>query len=309
MIMSKLQNMTIKQKLTAIIMLTSGVILLLAITVFVIWKQVDSRRHLVTELYAHAGVIAENSKASLAFSDKEDAKQILSALQADSSIVFACIYDKQGQVFAEFQSADITEKIQPPKPREDGHLCEPSCLGVFRNIVLDGEVIGTIYLRDDMSTVRSELVWDIVVALIILPIALIMSYFLTSKLQKVVSGPILSLAEVAKNVSEKKDYSARALKQSNDEVGWLIDTFNEMLEQIQRRDLELEKRVKERTAELSASNEHLKRFNKLAVGRELRMVELKKEINALLGEMGREGKYRSPSDIMETCSGGNHGEK
>ena len=89
---------------------------------------------------------------------------------------------------------------------------------------------------------------------------------MSSRLQKVISGPILSLAEVAKAVSEKKDYSARALKHSNDEVGLLIDAFNEMLEQIQHRDLELvdakeklEVRVEERTAELTTANEQLTR--------------------------------------------------
>lgn len=313
MIMSKLQNMTIKQKLTAIIMFTSAVILLLAITVLVIWGQLEARRHLVEDLHSHADIIADNCKASLAFSDKEDAKQVLSALHNCDSIVFACIYDKQGRVFVECQCKDMTEKIRPPECQKTSHAFENGCLSLFKQIFLDGEIIGTVYLQDNMQLASSMLTRNVVVAVVTLLLVLAIAYFIASKLQKVVSGPILNLAEVAKNVSEKKDYSTRAIKQSNDEVGRLIDTFNEMLEQIQQRDSELvsakeqlEIRVQERTAELSAANEQLKRFNKLAVGRELRMVELKKEINALLGELGREQKYKSDFDETQnnrlTCN-------
>ncbi len=246
-------------------MLTSAVILLLAITIFVIWGHIEVRRQLVDDLHTHADIIADNCKASLAFSDKKDAEQILSALHARASIVFACIYDKQGQVFVEHHRKGITEKIRPPEPQEDSHSFEHGYLSLFQQIKLDGEMIGTVYLRDDMSKISAALMWNIVVAISTLLFVMAVAYFLSSKLQKVVSGPIISLSEVAKDVSQKKDYSTRAIKHSNDEVGRLIDTFNEMLEQIQLRDLELvdskgqlEIKVKERTAELSSVNTELK---------------------------------------------------
>ena len=95
-------------------------------------------------------------------------------------------------------------------------------------------------------------------------ISLTAVFMVSTRLQKVISGPILSLAKVAKTVSEKKDYSVRALKHGSDEVGLLINAFNEMLEQIQQRDVELvgakeklEVRVEERTAELTTANEQL----------------------------------------------------
>jgi len=257
-IRSKLQNMTIKQKLTAIIMLTSSVILLLAITVFVIWGQIEARHQLVDDLHTHANIIADNCKASLAFSDKEDAEQILSALRARGSIVFACIYDKQSQVFAKYQRLDITEKIRPPEFQAESHFFRNGYLSMFKQIGLDGYVIGTVYLRDDMSKISAALMWNIVVAISTLLFVMAVAYFLSSKLQKVVSGPIVGLAEVAREVSEKKDYSVRALIHSSDEVGLLIDAFNEMLEQIQQRDSELvgskeqlETKVKERIKDLN----------------------------------------------------------
>ncbi len=186
MIRSILQNLTIRRKLTAIIMLTSSVILLLAITVFVLWEQVDSRKHLVEHLSAHGNMIADNCKAALAFSDKEDAEQILATLGSDASVVFAYIYDKEGQVFAKYQHNVITEDIRPPAFGEDGHAFEYGYLSLLKQISLDGELIGFVYLRDDMSSVYSKLTWDIIVAVIILLIALLLTYYLSSRFQRVV---------------------------------------------------------------------------------------------------------------------------
>jgi HAMP domain-containing protein len=308
--------MTIKQKLAAIVMLPAGLVLLLTVAGFVAWEQFDSRNHLTEDVRSFAGVLAENCKAALAFSDKEDAKRLLSALRHQNSIVFACIFDREGHVFAEYQRGDIAVQTGLPSPRKGSHGFEDGYLSVFRQIELDGQMIGTVYLRDDMSKVWSALKWDIAVATLLLPLGLAIAYLLSSQLQGVVCGPIFNLAEVAKQISEKKDYSVRALKNGNDEVGRLVEAFNEMLDRIQRRDAELveakmhlEQRVQERTAELSRSNEQLKRFNRLAVGRELRMVELKREVNQLLCELDKGEKYRTEQDAAKTCAAATGGRR
>jgi len=265
MITEKLRNMSIRQKLTAIIMLASAVILFLGISVFIIWGQIDARQQLVCDLNTHAGIIGDNCKAALAFTDEEDAEQILSAVKAKESIVFACIYDKQNRTFAQYRRTDIPVHIQPPQPKKDGYSFEHGSLSVFRQIELDGEIVGIIYLQDDMSDIHSKLACDSGVAGLTLLIVLVIAYFLSLNLQKVVSKPILSLAKVAKSVSEKKDYSLRVSHLSNDEIGHLVLAFNKMLEQIQKRDSALveakeylETRVHERTAELTSINEQLR---------------------------------------------------
>ncbi len=264
MIAVKLRNMSIRQKLTAIIMLASAVILFLGIAVFIIWGQIDSRQQLVCILNGHAGVIGDNCKAALAFSDEKDAEQTLSALKARDSIVFACVYDKNGQIFAQYQRTGISKKIYPPESPKEGHYFENGSLSVFKLIELDGEMIGTVYLQDDMSEIYGRLVRDIIVAGGILLFVLIIAYLLSSNLQKVISTPILRLAKVANDVSEKKDYSVRVTKQNNDEIGHLVGAFNRMLKQIQKRDSalveakeDLETRVRERTEELTVTNEQL----------------------------------------------------
>lgn len=264
--MLKLQNSTIKRKLMAIIMIPNIIILLVAIAAFVIWKQIDSRRYVVQDTLSHVGMLADNCKASLAFDNREDAQQILSTLRFQDSVGFACVYDKNGKIFAQYKSENVAENIQAPKPQKEQQAFENGNFSVFRQIVLDNEVIGTIYMQDNMKRSRSELKWDTIVALVILPIALAIGHLLSSRLQIMISKPILGLTQVAKDISEKKDYSVRALQESNDEIGYLTKVFNTMLEQIQRRDSELidaknqlEARVQERTSELTVANEELSR--------------------------------------------------
>lgn len=312
----KLRDVTIKHKLTTMIMVPVAIITLLAITVFVVWEQMNSRRYLTQDTLSHVEMLADNCKASLAFEHKQDAEQVLSSLRFQDSIAFACVYDEEGEIFVQYESESTTEKIQAPKPQEDRHAFENGYFSAFRQIVLDDEMIGTVYLRDDMRSVYSGLKLNIIVAVVILLAALATGYLLSSKLQTMISGPIIDLTQVAQEVSEKKDYSVRALQESNDEIGYLARVFNTMLEQIQQRDSALtdardglETRVRERTVELTVANgksqesmRQLERFNRLAVGRELRMTELKGKINSLLGELGREEEYNHKAETVNTFS-------
>jgi len=312
--MLKLRDLTIKQKLMIINGVPSITVMVLAIGVFTLWEQIDSRWYMIKDVQAHAEMLADNCKASVAFDDKEDAEQILSTLRLQESVVFACVYDKGGNVFAQYQPESPTEKLQTPSPQEDGYTFVDDDLLVFKQVVLDGEKIGTVHLRDDMRRTRAELVMDIMVAIPIMVIAIAVGYLFASKLQNLITRPVLDLAAIAKEVSEKKDYSVRAKKKGKDELAYLTQVFNTMLDQIQQRDSalidardKLESRVKERTAELSEARDkvqihasQLQRFNRLAVGRELRMSELKSEINGLLGELGHERKYRDKAEISES---------
>ena len=218
------------------------------------------------KLLTEAQITADNCKAALTFEDVEDAQKTLKALKADSSIVFACVYKKNGDVFTSYarteaEKAQLTIPVQKAGPQ----LLE-GLLTVFEPIVLDNETIGTVCLRSDLSPMYAALKRNIENTIAVLLLAALAAYLISSRLQRIISGPILDLAKVARDVSEKKDYSTRAAKQNNDEVGLLIDSFNEMLEQIQHRDSELVKAKGEleakgagtHTSELTAANEQLK---------------------------------------------------
>jgi len=262
--MSILQNMTIKHKLMSIIMLACITGLVLTGVILIVWEINTFRKELIHSLSTQAEMIAENSKAALAFQDAEDAKQTLQALHVEPSIAFGCVYNKDNKLFATYYRDYAEIKVHPSELQESGFSFAGGFLTVFKPIILDGETIGTVCLRSDLSPMYAMIKNHISVIIAVLLFSSLVAFLVTSRLQKVISEPILSLAEVAKVVSEKKDYSTRALKQSNDEVGLLIDAFNEMLEQIQYRDLELvdakeqlEVRVEQRTAELTTANEQL----------------------------------------------------
>jgi PAS domain S-box-containing protein len=262
--MSKLQNMTIKHKLISVIMSICLAALVLTGTAFTIWGQINFRGYLARDLSIQAEMIADNCKAALAFNDANDAEKILSSLNAKPSIVYGCVYTQHGKLFASYCRDGAGGKIYLPKFQESEHSWDDRSLTVLKDIVLDEEKIGTAYLRSDLSPLHEMLKRNTGIIIIVVLFASLVACFTSWKLQKIISGPILNLAEVAKIVSEKKDYSTRALKQSNDEVGLLIDAFNEMLREIQHRDSELvdakeqlETRVKERTSELTISNRQL----------------------------------------------------
>jgi signal transduction histidine kinase len=95
-------------------------------------------------------------------------------------------------------------------------------------------------------------------------VAMLIAALILGGLQKVITGPILAITGVARDVVEHHDYSRRAKKISDDEVGILVEAFNEMLTQIERAQQEimrlnadLERKVHERTVQLEATNQDL----------------------------------------------------
>jgi PAS domain S-box-containing protein len=262
--MSAYRDLSIRHKLTVIIMLTSSVALLLACVAFVLYDLVTFRRAMTRDLSTLAEIIGQNSTAALAFNDPNSAREILSALRAKPHITSACTYTWDGEVFARYKREDVKGSSLPPAPQPDGSRYGRGRLAIFRRIILDGEPVGTIYIESDLRETDARLKrYAGIVGLVMLASSFV-AFLLSSKLQRVVSEPILGLAQTAKAVSVEKNYSLRAVKHSQDELGLLIDGFNEMLTQIQARDEQLqqhrehlEDEVAARTAELRALNAQL----------------------------------------------------
>jgi len=260
------RSLTIKAKLILIIMSTSIAGLLLTAVLFSLWGRVMLRRTAVRDLSIQAEMIADNCKAALAFGDVKDAEETLSSLRNEHSVTRGCIYGKDGALFASYSRDGAGGEAGRFEARKDGAYFDSDSLRVCEGVILDGERIGTVCLRSDLEPVRAMQRLNIGIVVAVVLLAALVAYFVSSKLQGVISSPVLSLASLARDISEKKDYSVRAPKFSEDEVGVLGDSFNLMLEQIQARDKELltaneelEQRVSERTAELSAANARLLR--------------------------------------------------
>ncbi|MGH9774944.1 MAG: response regulator [Candidatus Acidiferrales bacterium] len=253
------RNTSIRTKLQAIVMLTCGAALLLAAFIFTGYDRLTFLQSDTQDLSTTAKMIGENSTAALTFGDADSAREILTALHAKGHVVFAAIYGKNGEVFAKYSRDPAQADFSPPAPGPDGSAVAGEHKILFQKIILKDDPIGTIYIEEDLGELHSRLVRFLEIVLLALFLSLTTAFFFSSSLQKVISTPIRELAETASSVSVHENYSIRAVKKNDDEIGFLFDQFNGMLDRIQQRDValqeahdQLETRVAERTAFLNA---------------------------------------------------------
>ena len=258
------RNLSIKRKLTLMIMVISIFTLLLSYALIMTYDRVLERRAMVRSLTTQAEIIGNNSTAAITFNDSDSAKETLAALKARPEIISAVIYASDQKPFARYQRGDQTSDSPAPDPQADGSFFGNNRLTLFQEIKLDGVVIGTVNLESDLRDLNSRLRKQLVVRGIVIVILICVIFLLSSQLQRLISNPITKLARTAKLVSAEKDYSVRAARHGDDELGLLVDSFNEMLAQIQSRDQELqrhrenlEEEVLKRTAELTMVNAQL----------------------------------------------------
>jgi PAS domain S-box-containing protein len=248
---------SIRRKITELVLVTCAVAVLVACGVFAAYDIVSSRAALARDLTTIAQIIGSDSTAALSFDDPQSASEILSSLSSKPHIVEACIYRSDGSVFAKYSRTASTADFIPPPVSPNGVRSVSGIMEVFREIRLKNAVIGMIYMKSDLKELRTRTVHFVWTTLGVILLSSLAVYFSAARLQRLISDPILDLARTAFAVSTGKDYSLRATKRNDDEIGFLFDRFNEMLGQIQERDSALqqareglERRVAERTSEL-----------------------------------------------------------
>jgi signal transduction histidine kinase len=256
-----LRDTPIRRKLTTMMLVTSGVVLVLTCIIFVGYELLTYRRSALQQLATLAEIIAGESTGAVAFDNQRDATEILGALKAERHIVAACLYDKEGRVFSRYP-ADAPDAWFPARPAADGFQFVDGYLVGYTPVVQvrGSERFGTLYLRSDMEAMYARLRLYVGISLLAVLVVSIVAFLLSRVFQRQISEPIFALAETAKAVSNQRDYSVRATKHGADELGVLTDAFNHMLAQIQEQNAVLEKRVRERTAELEAANSELEAF-------------------------------------------------
>ncbi|MEY2407471.1 MAG: hypothetical protein QOF48_141 [Verrucomicrobiota bacterium] len=258
--MRSFRHIPIHRKLTVITMLTSGVALLVACVAFVAYEQVTFRFSMAADLSVLTDLYDDNVASGLIFDELKSIEQTLLSLNAKPHILAAAVYDKAGRPVAKYQRADLRGVFPLPAARDTGTQFERNRLDAFRRITLAGETIGTIFVTSDLKELSARSWRYGAIVTIVMILSALVALVLSAKLQRIISEPITNLAAAAARVVTQKDYSVRAVKYGDDELGALIDTFNEMLRQIQQRDLalqsasaELEVRVEERTGELATT--------------------------------------------------------
>jgi signal transduction histidine kinase len=254
-----LRDTPIRRKLMLILLATSLVVMLLMRGVFFTYEFFTFREATARQLATIGQMLAANSTAALAFENQDDAREILTALKADPHIVTAAIYDLNGELFARYPAA-LPETLFPSSPGETGFRIVDTYLAGFQPIMQRDHRLGSLYLKFDAGAMLQEWLWgSLRLALAVMAVILLAAYLIARLLQRQISQPILDLAETAKAISERQDYSVRAPRLGTDELGQLTTAFNLMLDQIQQLNREQEQKVLDRTAQLAAANTELER--------------------------------------------------
>ena len=247
----RFRNMSIRAKLTMLVVLTSTIVLFLASGVFIANDIVKTRTAMVEDLTVLADVIGRNSAAALAFNDEAAASEILSGLSAQPHVITAVIRNVEGDVLASYGSSisgaaagdGIDVGISPERVLsgevEGNYYFQEDSLELFAPVTLGGDALGIIYIRSDLKQIYEELFQDVLVVGAVFLVSIVIAFLLGAMLQKVISEPILRLAKTMSKVKSTQDYSIRADWVSYDELGMLTDGFNDMLNQVRLRDREL----------------------------------------------------------------------
>jgi len=247
-------SLSIKVKLTLVTMLTSSAALLVACAMFATYDYITLRQALVQEVSTMADIVGGNSTAALSFDDEESASRILASLRSQSSIIGASLYGAEGRLFTTWRVTGA-----------DASLCEAEssvqvtreAVIVARPVVLAGEQIGAICIQSDLSRLDARLRGYGISLAVVMLVSSLTALLLSDRLQRLISGPILQLAQTARAVSTDRNYAVRAEKHADDELGRLIDDFNGMLVQIETQDQKLHEHGEHLEEEVAARTKEL----------------------------------------------------
>jgi PAS domain S-box-containing protein len=253
----------IRQKLMLIIMATTAAAMIFSCVGILTLDSYLFRENLGRDLSALARIVADNSTASLAFGDPKTAAETLNALRAREHIVAACLYQMDGTVLARYIHPG-TKQGCPPEDRNDKLRFGASEATVSYTIFIGAKRYGTLMLLYDLTeiTERRQLYGTMVIGVLL--VSGLIAFWLSSNLRALISDPISQLVKATTSVSETGDYSIRARKISGDELGVLVDRFNEMLTGIQSRDNSLTRALADREEALRDVEKATERFRFLA---------------------------------------------
>jgi len=249
-------KLPIRTKFTLLTMSICIVALMLSSVGVIAWARINTRNQLTQQLQVIGDLVGTSSIAAIESGDGEAAARLLAALRSEPLVESATITLPDGTRLADYRGNPVPGSDASSLP---GLSDLGGSIDVVRPIFVDGRSVASIEIQGSLRSVQEQIRQYIQLVSVVIAISAIAALLLAVRLQRVISGPIFRLAHTARRISTIGDYRVRAEKETGDELGELVDQFNEMLSQIERRDAELiktrdqlEDRVRERTKELEA---------------------------------------------------------
>jgi signal transduction histidine kinase/ActR/RegA family two-component response regulator len=233
-----LHSSSIRNKLFVIVLSTTLVALAIALVGNVAGDIWTFHRGLVAEMTTQSTLLGRMTAPALAFDDPKLATSNLRLFDTWANIEAAAIYDEHGKLFASYVRPGHGNDL-PVLPEADGAQVDGARLNVFRRIVGENGILGTVYMRASYDPTRTIAV-DVAIAVVVWLIAMAIALLMVARMEKLVSRPISAVAETARDVVAQRDYSRRVEASSSDEVGMMVGAFNDMLGEMERRTGELE---------------------------------------------------------------------
>ncbi|MCP4117499.1 MAG: PAS domain S-box protein [Desulfobacteraceae bacterium] len=256
--MMKFRNLSIKKKIIGIIISSTLVAIFLGFGVVIINDIRIFKEDMHDNALISAQLIGDYLVSPLVFEDKNGAEEMLARLEGMHAVDNGVLYDDKGLPFASFSRNGQVIETPIPTNVTFGKF-EGNFLNLYHPVTFQNKRYGTLYLRFSTALLHEKIETYLVTMICLMAVLVIMSYWLASRFQRVISRPILELAQVTGQVSKGADYSIRVQKIGDDEIGVLYDGFNNMLKQIRLREAERDKAENE----LRKFAEEMKRLRNL----------------------------------------------
>ena len=235
--MRSLRDLPIRRKLLVIGLSSALCAVALNNLVFLVSTYYLVRQRVHSDVIAQASIVAENSTAALAFGDRVAASETLHALRAKPSIDLACAYDVDGRLFAETHRDETPSRCPDRAPAPVDQMTFRS-VRIAQPVMLGSRRVGTVFILGNMNELRERLTFQGFAVLGGMLLATLAAFVIARRLQFIISAPVASLASTAAAISQRGDYALRAVREGDDEVGLLVDAFNDMVGQVDRRERE-----------------------------------------------------------------------
>ena len=225
---------SIRSKLMLVVLATTLAALVVVAIALVIYETQTYERSTAGALMTQAQILGRASAAALVFDDPAAARENLGLLSVQPQIRAAAVYTTNGRLFASYAAPNVTARAFSQQPQADGYAIEDGEIVVFRRVVQDQELLGTVFLRAGYG-LEMRLRDYLSILGVVLIASLAFALLLSAGLQRAITRPILAITDVARQVIERRDFSLRVAKTTNDEIGILVDAFNAMLAEVGRR--------------------------------------------------------------------------